>query len=168
MLCNTRVDAPYPTPQVTCKNCCYANKLLESYAGKVSAHTSIDLYVYQSIITQATWPEFSTLIRGIAIVKMKHLRLLGEVIKLLGGKPDFKTMKNCNPMAWTANYVNPNTNIKDILKIDIQNETDNIKHYTNHIQCIKDPLVVKLLERIVLDDKQHLQCFNKILSTLPS
>lgn len=156
------VDVPYPKAKVEQKNMHYANILLEDYAGAVSEFTAISLYIYQHFVSEDRYKDYAEAIGGISIVEMKHLELLAETIKLLGVKPVFiNSICPCGQM-WTANYVNFDTYIKGMLLEDIKSETKAIESYEKHLCLINDKYIRKLLERIILDEKLHLNIFKKL------
>lgn len=155
------VKEPYPEPKVQGKNICYANLLLEDYAGMISEFTAISLYVYQHISAEEKYEDYAKLIIGVSISEMKHLELLGETIKLLGVSPVYtNSVCPCNKL-WTAEYVNYNNCIKDMLLEDIKSEEKAIDQYKAHICLIKDKYIRKLLERIIMDEKLHLKYFKE-------
>lgn len=163
-----KVDLPYPDPKVEKCNIEYAKILMNSYAGEVSEDSAIHLYIFQHIVLKNKYKEYSLILEKIAIVEMKHLELLGETIRLLGIEPIFmsydKIKKGLIP--WKSSYVNYNTNIKDMIKIDIGKEEEAIKNYKNDMKIIKDRYIRSLLERIIKDEELHLEIFKGILKEL--
>lgn len=152
----------YPEPKVECKNINYANILLQDFAGAVSELTAINLYVFQHISSEDRFRDYSELIKGISIVEMKHLELLGETIKLLGAKPVYANSLCPCGQFWTGVYVNYTDNILDMILEDINSEKQAIINYEKHICLIKDKYIKKLLERIIEDEKLHLKLFKEI------
>lgn len=162
---NCLVDLPYPEVKVNSPNKEYANILLEDYSGLASELTSITQYSYQHFLN---YPFITHIISSIAQVEMKHLELLGKTIFLLGEKPQFIYYNNQSNVKnyWQSNYINYTTDIVDMLKSDIILEQVAIRSYEKHKKLIKDENIVNLLERIILDEKQHLTCFYKLLNTV--
>lgn len=156
------VKLPYPEPRVEKQSVHYANILLKDYAGAVSEFTAINLYLYQHFMSVKEYEDYAELIGGVSMSEMKHLELLGETIKLLGVKPIY--IDNACPPGrlWTPGYVNFTTIIKEMLMEDIQSESKAIENYRYHITLIEDSYIRELLERIILDEKLHLQLFNDI------
>ena len=163
-----KLDIPYPEVKVEEKNPYYADILSEDYAGRVSETTATFLYSYQHFNTFDSNEEFSKIIEEIAIVEMKHLEMLGKTIKLLGKEPIYKTCEasrgDC--IMWTASNVDYSTRLKEMLEIDIAAETTAIKTYENHKRLINDKYIKKMLDRIILDEKRHLEIFNMIYKEL--
>lgn len=153
------VNLPYPKPMVESQNIDYANLLLKDYAGAVSEFTAINLYVYQHFVSKGEITDYSELIRGISITEMKHLELLAETINLEGVKPMYFDNAYPHGKLWTPMYVNYTTYIREMLKADIQSEQMAIENYRYHITLIRDKYIIKLLERIILDEELHLKLF---------
>ena len=148
-------NLPYPDIKVEKENIEYAKLLMYPYASMVSEDTATHLYMYQSFILDNN---IGKILENIAIVEMHHLEMLAKTINLLGLKPEYKS----NDIPWTSNYVNYNTNLKDILKINIEAETLAIKNYQNLIKVINDKYIKKMLERIIVDEEIHLKIFNDL------
>lgn len=148
-------NLPYPDIKVEKENIEYAKLLMYPYASMISEDTATHLYMYQSFILD---DNIGRILENIAIVEMHHLEMLAKTINLLGLKPEYKS----NDIPWTSNYVNYNTNLKDILKINIEAETLAIKNYQNLIKVINDKYIRKMLERIIVDEEIHLKIFNDL------
>ena len=148
-------NLPYPDIKVEKENIEYAKLLMYPYASMISEDTATHLYMYQSFILDNN---IGKILENIAIVEMHHLEMLAKTINLLGLKPEYKS----NDIPWTSNYVNYNTNLKDILKINIEAETLAIKNYQNLIKVINDKYIKKMLERIIVDEEIHLKIFNDL------
>lgn len=163
-----KLDIPYPEVRVEEKNSYYADLLSEDYAGRVSESTATLLYSYQHFNTFFNNESFSKIIEEIAIVEMKHLEMLGKTIKLLGTDPIYKTCEasrgDC--IMWTSDNVNYATDLKEMLKVDIASEKHAIKTYEHHKMLIDDKYIKKMLDRIILDEKRHLEIFNVFYNEL--
>lgn len=157
-----QADEPYPELSIECKNVYYARILQEDYAGLVSELTAITLYSYQHFTEDEENTKFAETIRGISIVEMKHLELLGEAILELGGNPKFVGYKG---KFWNGSYVEYAKDIGKILLVNIKAEEDAIKQYTKHILLVHDESIQKLLKRIILDEECHLAIFKKLLES---
>lgn len=160
-------NKPYPQVRVEKQNIEYAKLLLENYAGDVSEETAIHLYMYQNMITSDETEEYAKIIEQIGIVEMRHLSLLGKTIKLLGLKPVYGTLYSENYIKpWNSSNVNYATNIKEILIVNIKNETKAIENYDKRIMQIKDKYIRELLFRIIEDEKIHLEIFKNLYDNL--
>ena len=91
MICKS--NSPYPIPKVEEENMNYALVLLENYSGNISEETAVHQYLYEYLMLNNEYQEFANIMMEISEVEMKHLRLLGETIKLLGVMPVFGVVK---------------------------------------------------------------------------
>ena len=155
------IDLPYPKPMIEMQNVDYANLLLKDYAGAISEFTAISLYVYQHFVSEGQYNDYAELIGGVSVVEMKHLELLGETIKLEGIKPMYFDNAVPHGKLWSPMYVNYTTYINAMLKEDIKSEQKAIENYKYHITLIQDKHIIKLLERIILDEELHLKLFTQ-------
>ena len=152
------------------KNPYYADLLSEDYAGIKGELTAITQYSYQHMEKFSSNIEFSKIMEEIAKAEMIHLELLGKTIKLLGKNPIYSTCEasrgDC--IMWNSNFVNYSTDLKDMLKIDISSEEAAIKTYTLHKKLIDDKYIKEMLDRIIMDEKRHLEIFNYLYDGLES
>ena len=155
------LNLPYPEPMVEGQNIEYANLLLKDYSGAVSEFTAISLYVYQQFVCEEQYNNYAKLVGGISIAEMKHLKLLGETIKLEGIKPMYIDNASPHGNLWSPMYINYTTYIMAMLKEDIKSEQKAIENYKYHITLIQDKHIIKLLERIILDEELHLKLFTQ-------
>ncbi len=144
------VDLPYPEVKVKEKNSKYINLILLNYSSATSEFDAIAQYTYHQIA-------LSDILRGISIVEMHHLEMLGKIILLLGGEPGF-WIENKKKSYWSSKLINYNlSSIKDILTVDIQDEKCTIKQYKETINKIDDEYINAVLKRIILDEEFHIQ-----------
>jgi bacterioferritin len=136
-----RVSEPYPDICVAGKNPYYTQLLFDDYAGKVSETTAIMQYVHHHMEMEAMplWQEVADLEKGISIVEMKHLEMLGETIILLGGIPRYCDGRQ---QPWVPHYIeyqdfDPCAQLRE----DIKGEHEAIHQYQAHIQMIQDPFI---------------------------
>lgn len=156
-------DLPYPTIQVEKPNLDYAYLLLQDYAGNISEVTAILRYSYQKFLNINE--EFTKTIRTIAMVEMRHLDILGQLICMLGLKPEYKTLQSDtnNMIPWNSDSVNYDTDLEDLLKYNIQSENDAIINYKKHYDMIDDIYIRQNIARIIEDEKTHIKCFKELL-----
>ena len=154
---------PYPGPRVIGPNPYYASLLLEDYTGTVSEMTAINQYLYH-YFTLHRLEDLAEMIECISIVEMKHMELLAETILLLGGDPQFRTLTNNIPCYWSATYVYYGIDVCDKLAADITAELQAIEQYRLHQGLIPDPNIQQLLERIIMDEEQHVILFQEALA----
>lgn len=155
-------NKPYPEIRVERPNLEYAKILLSDYAGEVSEDTAIHLYLYQHLVSDDIWNYYSDIIEHISIVEMRHLEILGKLIKLLGLDPDFVSLKDNKLVSWNAKFVNYETDLNKMLDIDISSETKAIENYRCHYELIGDRYIRENLLRIIEDEEVHLKIFKDL------
>jgi bacterioferritin len=155
-----RSPQPFPKPKVSRPNLDYANMLLDAYAdGETAELTAITQYVHHSM----TIPNkaVSNLELCISIVEMQHLMTIGSLIEKLGLDPKYW---RTNRAYWSGGNVMYGKTMCQKLQMDIDSEIGAIQAYNRLIHDIKDPHIVRILERIVADEKVHLCLFKKALA----
>lgn len=159
-----RLDVPYPEVAVEGRNISYAALLTNDLAGQVSEMTAVTQYVYQHMITMNE--RISETLMCISIVEMKHLEMIGEMIFDLGGNPEYAVRTGRGSYFWNARYVDYDQDPKRYLKINIAGEQAAIANYRKRIEQINDQYVRAVLERIILDEKYHIDIFGDLLAEL--
>lgn len=148
---------PYPQVKVNEKNPNYLDLILLNYASSISEFDAIAQYTYHQIALTYENKEISQTIRGISIVEMHHLELLGEIILKLGVEPGY-WINNKKKNYWSAKLINYDlSSIENILTIDIQSEKAAIKQYKETISKINDDYINAIIKRIILDEEFHIQ-----------
>ena len=136
--------------------------LKEDYAGAVSEMTAIAQYIYQNTLSTDN-ESFANAILQIGIVEMSHLNMLGEAIQALGGNPTFGN----GTVYWQGKLVNYARTLPEMLRANIEAETQAIETYERHAARTTNASVRALLERIVKDEQLHLRFFRETLAGLP-
>lgn len=152
---------PYPPVKTEGKNLFYASLLTNDYAGIVSEMSAVSVYTYQHFVTVNR--KIADTLKCIAIVEMRHMEFLGQLISSLGGNPRIAVQSGCNCSYWNAQYISYETNPKCYLKDNISGEKTAISNYRAHIKQINDKYVRTLLERIILDEEHHIKLFCAML-----
>lgn len=152
------VNKPYPRVKIECPNLFYASLLQDDYAAMKSEYTAVSQYVYAHILADDRRIEKDFL--GIAIVEMKHLEMLGDVILSLGGNPVFRS--GCGNV-WNSNFVPYGCSTRSRLQLAIKGECEAIEQYRNHISRICNDDIRALLERIIEDEELHIKIFKRNL-----
>ena len=161
-----KVDIPYPKIMIKKKNPQMARMIMHSYAGDVSEDTAIHQYMFQSIVLQKETKEVAEILEQIAIVEMRHLQILGELIRELGVYPIYLDPIVDQHEFWSAKYVNYEVNLKEMLILNMEAEQKAILQYNSLIHVIDEEDVKTILKRIVLDERLHLEIFEKLLQSL--
>ena len=162
-LLNEVRKVPYPEIKVEKKNLELANYIYDDYSGKVSELTAITKYVYQHITFEDK--ELSDVLGKIAVVEMRHLDILGNIICELGRLPYYVYSDSFMP--WTANNVY--YEIKDIkaaLKNDLLQEQEAIDGYKMLLQITNDANIQENVKRIIMDEEVHKRIFEYLLKNI--
>ncbi len=155
-------ELPYPKIQVIGPNPYYANIIKEDYAGMVSEMTAINQYLYHYFDTKNYDKEVGDTLEQIAIVEMRHLEILAELISLLGEKPIYYTQNSF----WSACYVYYGNNLYEQLVNDLNSEYAAIENYNCHINIINDPYIKEILERIIADEEEHIKILKDLINKM--
>jgi bacterioferritin len=89
--------------------------------------------------------EMACEIEAVARDEMRHLDWLAETIVGLGGKPSLKR----------GTQILTGKTITAMMQNNVDLEEGAIKSYTQHIRMIDDPIIKRLLKRILADEKSH-------------
>jgi len=149
-------DLPYPEIEPS-KNLSQAKMLMPSYGGSAGELTAVLTYCFQSYISPKQ-PELAKALMGIAKVEMHHHKLLGDAIFKLGGYPIMGARSY-----WNGSFVNYTLDPKKFLQQNIAAEENAIINYEHTILSLSDESVKMLLERIILDEEQHIKIFRELL-----
>jgi len=160
-----RADCPYPKLKVKRPNKKYGNLLLEAYGGKCSETTAITQYVSHNFYSGDN-TELRNALKYISIVEMHHLNMLGDLIRQLGVRPKFKSVK-CNQY-WNGSFVNYDTDVKKMIRADIKGEREAIALYKKLICQIDDEGIRKLLRRIIMDEMKHIEVLSALYKKINS
>ncbi len=161
--CNStfRYPLPYPEIEVICPNEAYACIIMEDYAGAASELTAITQYLYHHL-TSDEEQDVADMLLGIAEVEMSHLEMLGEAIVKLGADPQF--VEGCPNKQWSGVNVGYGNSLCQRLHLDLAGEYGAIEQYRQHVLEICDPHIKELLERIILDEQVHVDCFKQAIA----
>lgn len=159
------LDIPYPKIKVQKRNSLYAKLLMHSYVGDVSEDTAIHQYLYQSFLLEDQNEEIAHILEEIGKVEMRHLKILGLLIKELGVYPVYLDPTLGNYDYWNASYVCYECNLSSLLEADIESEKKAIYDYQRLIQVIDDKNIQAILKRIVLDEQLHMEIFKNLLKS---
>lgn len=155
------MNIPYPKIIVEKKDIKVAKDILNSYAGRVSEDTAVHNYVFQMMMQDND--EMREILRGIAIVEMHHLEILGKLVYALGLTPLFASALDNHTKWFSGEYVNYERNWEQTLRDNIFQEEMAIKNYEHIILKTKDENVKHILKRIILDERVHIEIFTKLL-----
>ncbi len=157
-------DKPYPKVEVSGENMDYAIHLLNDYAGSLSELTAITSYCFLNLVLVDDYQEIKDTYRGISIVEMRHLHMLGELIKKLGVLPRYYAKDMNQTIMWNSSFVSGDTDMRATLLNSIKNEEAGIAQYQKQIGLIDDDCIKVVLERIILDEEVHVTLLYELLN----
>lgn len=161
--CGYRVDLPYPPVLVNGPNSSYACEMLGNMAEVVSEMSDVSRYFYISVVTEKQHGEISACFRHISIVEMHHLNIFAELALMLGADPRLwsgRTRKRW----WSPSFIGYPCELRALIAESIKAEKAAISKYSRQAHTICDIHIVELLNRIILDEEQHLQTFKDMLA----
>ncbi len=161
--CQTKLELPYPEIRVAGCNPDYALEILSNVGSCNSEMSAVSLYFYNSVILDQSYRSFAHCFIDISIVEMHHLDMFAKVAFLLGANPRLWTMERNQMVYWTPACNNYPHEIKEVICNSIQGEEEAIRKYRKQAQTIRDPYIVALLERIILDEEHHIEIFHYML-----
>lgn len=154
---------PYPPIKVKGKNIFYAEILMDDYAGYISEFSAISQYIYHSLDLGNVDQNLANMYIQISKVEMHHLDILGQLITLLGGNPQYRGSYSTNFKPWNGSFVYYGVNICERLYKDLESEYSAIASYKRHIEIIDDDYIRKIIQRIILDEKVHIKHFKSAI-----
>ena len=161
------LDIPYPPIEDLKPNPKLAYKLKEAYAGPISELSCITKYIFEHISLNSDLNEIKIVLKKIAIIEMKHLDILGTMIKKLGISPTYTAFNSIeNESYWQSNLISYETDLIKCLKENITDEQKAINLYKQLIIDAQDEKITKVLKRIILDEENHIKIFQSILNNL--
>jgi len=166
---------PFPPIRVEKINLEYANLLLNPLASSADSEIqAITQYIYHSkTISNET---ISKALMCIALIEMRHLDAISELIPLLGGKPFYQNSSKNFWMTGNIAYVDRNnayekqndfkndkSTFRQKLENDINGEKNAINGYKLLLETIKDKYIEKIILKIISDEQVHLKIFEDLI-----
>lgn len=135
--------------------------LYDDFSGEEGELTAITQYIYEHIEFKGQ-SQISNILLKIAIEEMKHIEILGEIIKRLGGKPIYINSKK---QYWTAENVKYSFgNLNEMFEYNVKAEEKAIEGYKRAIIYTNNIYLKNVFERIILDEQKHKEIFIKLKS----
>lgn len=159
-----QVNKPYPKIRVEKKSLENAKILTHLYASNESELNAIMQYSYQTMVLDDE--EITSILRGIAVVEMRHLEILGKLIKALGCRPIYADCHYHDILYWNGDYVYYDMDLKTILEINIESEQQAIYNYQMVMSVLDDIYLKENIARILEDEYLHLEIFCKLKENL--
>lgn len=158
------VDKPYPSIDQLDINIHYGQMILSNVGGLHSEMNAVSLYFYNNVIMENSWKDLSIAMHEISIVEMHHLDIFAKMCCKLGIDPRLWDCQNDFLEYWSPGYNVYPRQIQTMLENAIIQEQNTIDIYQYQISCIDEPVIQNVLQRIILDDKLHIQIFEKFLN----
>lgn len=155
-------SAPYPAVQVWGPDARYARAMLSNIGSCNSEMSAVCLYFYNSIITRNTFSQVAECFQQISVVEMRHMDMFGQLAWLLGADPRPWSYGRKNMSYWSPGCNQYPGQIVRVLDNAIKGENAAIEKYRNQAAWIKDPNIVDILNRIILDEEHHIQIFYQL------
>ena len=105
------------------------------------------------------------MIQRIAVVEQHHFTIIGQLIALLGGRPECRSLEPDS--YWCGNMVDYDCDLRTLLSKNAESEQFAAQAYAAQAKEINDPHVSKMLARLSLDEKLHHKIFSDFLSQIP-
>ena len=157
------VDKPYPSVDGLDVNVTYGQIILSNIGSVVSEMSAVSLYFYDHVILEEVWPELSKAMHDISIVEMHHLEIFADMCYRLGVDPRLWSCQNDFLEYWSPGYNVYPRQIPSLLENAIIQEEKAIETYQQQAQCIPEPIIQAALNRIILDEKLHVEIFQYFL-----
>lgn len=158
------VNEPYPTTDGICPDALSLRIISPAYAAPHSELNAILQYIYHAMFFERSGrKDYADTITGIAISEMHHLDLLGATILALGAAPVFSQLPPGCFNFYSAKFVAYSNSLKNMLEDDVLAERQAIAGYERMLNCLKNEQVKKIIERILEDERLHLEKFEEML-----
>ncbi len=157
-------ELPYPPITVSAKNPVYARAMLDNMGGDNSEMSAVSLYLYNQLVTEDK-QDLSLAFHKISIVEMRHLKIFGTLARMLGEDPRLWTQHGVKKAYWTPGYNRYPPRLPALLQNSLASEKAAISKYQHQCSQIKDPCIVEILRRIILDEEMHIQIYQKMFAT---
>lgn len=161
-------DLAYPSLDGITRDLVSARIIAPAYAASNGSElTAVLQYIYHHFNFNAcNLAEYAEALEDIAIAEMRHIDILGSMLIKLGVDPVY-TMhppKCCD--FFNACSVAYTRTPEAMLLSDISAEMNAISEYEQMVQELTNPRVAAVIERIIIDEKIHLQKYKSLYSML--
>lgn len=158
-----KINIPYPKIQVKNKNEKFAQILSLDFCSSVSEFSAVTQYINHEMRFTNKYCRAARTVLSICKTEMMHLQMIGELIILLGGDLNYSYYNDGSYSNWSPKFVDYGTNYVNMILLDISDEYKAIKQYEEHIKAIDDNCIKTVLERIIKDEKYHIELLTGLL-----
>ncbi len=155
--------APYPAIQVRGPSPLCARAITAALGGSSSEMSSITQYAYSFTVLAQNFPAVADYFHRIAVVEMRHLAILSELVLKLGGDPRLWSFHNGRPVYWNASVLTCSHELPVLLDRALAGENRAVAEYERLEEQVTDPAVKAILQRLILDEKKHVTIFAHLM-----
>ncbi len=155
-------SAPYPPVQVQGPSPLCVRAMLANLGGSSSEMSTLAQYIYNSTVLQSVCPKAAEYFHKIAVVEMRHLAIFADLTLLLGGDPRLWSYTGGRSVYWSPSMLTYSRELPVLLDRAIMGENRTITEYRRLIGELPDPHIKEILERLILDETQHVLIFRRL------
>ena len=138
-----------------------------AYAGDEGELCAVLQYIYQHILfDNMGCKDYANILLKIAVTEMKHLEILGKLILKLGAAPVYSYLPPYPINYFSARTVSYSKNPQKMILDDIAAEQYAIDTYTKILCRVKIEQVAAVIQRIRMDEEEHLSTFKCIFKEM--
>lgn len=152
-----QADLPYPVVRITSVNEEYGQMILDNVGGMISEMSAVSSYMYNHTIAGEAFKELRDIFLQISMVEMMHLDIFSTLSLQLGMDPRLWSCSHDHSEYWSPSYNNYPNQLNALLVNAITSEQKTIDKYSFQASVIKDPYIVEILNRIIVDEKLHVE-----------
>lgn len=161
------LNEDFPTTEGICPDAYSLAVISPAYASPTGELNAILQYFYHFFnFNKQGYAEYANTLERIAIAEMLHLELLGKTITALGAQPIYCQNPPTAFNFYSAKYVTYSRNLVNMLEDDIIGEKQSISQYTKMLTRLKNEQIKSIIERILGDERLHLEKLKEILCGL--
>ena len=146
----------------------YGKMILDDIGAMNSKMSLLMQYFYSSIIIEDKLPEISQLFDQIVEIEANHLKILMKLALKLQVDPRLWTYQNDQCNYWSPAYLNYPHHINQILTTLIKQTANEIDKYVKQMTIIDDASIKAILNQMISDEKNNLNCLKKWEAKLAS
>ncbi len=155
--------APWPPVPPAAPSLRDAERMLYDLGSCRSEMSAVGLYVYNSVLTRERFPDVSEAFHRISVVEMHHLGLFARLSLLLGADPRLWSGPPRRLRWWSPACLSYPRELTPLLQNALHGERDTVALYRQQAARVRDPALSALLERVILDEKRHIEVFEALL-----
>ena len=164
--CDVLLDLPYPPIQPNSCRPDYARALLSNAGGRNSEMGAVSLYFYNSVVLDPCYADLARCFHKISVVEMHHLNIFASFANKMGLDPRLWEQTPQGNRYWSPAYNCYPRTPRALVENSLQAELAAIEKYSRQAEIICDDNIRENLNRIILDEQQHVKIFREMLEGL--